>query len=182
MKQHPSLLVRQRIPHADPRMHQLFDGWLAARDGSGVARRAAFDPMTISRMLEFVWIYRMSPGVGDYVCDLAGEEVNAVWGRSIKGRTLTEIVGVDHQTTLAARWDGVRCDPAILYSATASLPDPHFVHRVERMVLPMMAASGEIDAVLGVSLYDVRRHLVSAGVDSAATVPAAVVRIPVEDL
>ena len=128
------LVMRDLVPAADPRIFQLFDGWLAARDGRLVAGRVDFDPMTISRLLEYVWIYRLAPERDDYVCDLAGEEVNAVWGHSIKGLTLTEIVGEPHRATLAERWDYARSEPAILYSAAENLPDPHFVQRVERLV------------------------------------------------
>lgn len=167
---------------ADPRILQLLEGWRAARKGRPVAGRADFDPLSISRLLEFVWIYRLSPEHDDYVCDLAGEEVNAVWGSSIKGLTLTEIVGGAHRTTLSERWDYARGEPAILYSATEDLPDPHFVHRVERLVLPMIGRTGSIDTVLGVSLYDLRRDRLSSGSETEAAMPAEVVRIPVADL
>lgn len=173
---------QDRLAAADPRIMQLLDGWRAARNGRPVARRADFDPLTISRLLEYVWIYRLSPEHDDYVCDLAGEEVNAVWGNSIKGRTLTEIVGATHRTTLAQRWEIVRNEPAILYSATEDLPDPHFVHRVERLVLPMTGRTGEIDTILGVSLYDLRRDRLAFGADREAAMPADVLRIPVADL
>lgn len=177
-----STRLHARLAGADPRIVQLLDGWCAARNGRPVARRADFDPLTISRMLEYVWIYRLAPERDDYVCDLAGEEVNAVWGSSIKGRTLTEIVGETHRTTLAQRWDIARSKPAILYSATEGLPDPHFVHRVERLVLPMTGRTGEVDTVLGVSLYDLRRDRLSSGADTEAAMPAEVVRIPIADL
>ncbi|WP_084618575.1 PAS domain-containing protein [Thalassobaculum salexigens] len=178
----PSSRMRARIPQADPRIFELFDGWLAARGDHPVADRAAFDPVTISRMLAFVWIYRMAPDRGDYICELAGEEVNAVWGNSIKGRTLTEIVGPEHRTTLAGRWARARSEPAILYSATENLPDPHFVHRVERLVLPMRSRDGEVDSVLGTSLYDRRTDRIASGVDTSVAMPAAVLRIPVAEL
>lgn len=174
--------LRGRIPGADPRIFLLFEGWLAARNGYQVACRSCFDPISISRMLGSVWIYRMVPDRGDYVCDLAGEEVNTVWGSSIRGRTLTEIVGAEHRSTLAERWATARGEPAILYSAAENLPDPHFVYRVERLVLPMRAKSGEIDSVLGVSLYDRRRDRLATGVDTSVAMPACVVKIAVADL
>lgn len=171
-----------RLAAADERILQLLDGWRAARNGRLVAQRADFDPLTISRLLEHVWIYRFAPERNDYVCELAGEEVNAVWGNSIKGLTLTEIVGETNRATLSQRWEIARGEPAILYSAMEELPDPHFVHRVERLVLPMQGRTGEIDAVLGVSLYNLRRHRLSSGADTEATMPAEVVQIPVADL
>ncbi|WPZ33557.1 PAS domain-containing protein [Thalassobaculum sp. OXR-137] len=171
-----------RLAGADPRILDLLDGWRAARHGQAVAQRSAFDPLTIAAMLEYVWIYRLAPERDDYVCDLAGEEVNTVWGSSIKGRTLTEIVGASHRQTLARRWDDARSTPAILYSTTEDLPDPHFVHRVERLVLPMTGRTGEIDSVLGVSLYDLRRDRLSSNTDTQPAMPAAVVRIPAAEL
>ncbi|MDF1791122.1 MAG: PAS domain-containing protein [Thalassobaculaceae bacterium] len=174
--------LKARIPSADPRIHQMLDGWRAARGDGVVARRASFDPLTVVRMLEFIWIYRHCPIANDYVCDLAGEEVNAVWGHSIKGRTLTEIVGAEHRSTLAERWAIARSEPAILYSATEDMPDPHLVHRVERLVLPMAAETGAVDSVLGVSLYDVRRHRLAGKAANSAAMPAEVVRIPVAEL
>ena len=167
---------------ADPRIAELLDAWRAARHGDLVARRSAFDPLTIARMLEYVWIYRVALERGDYVCDLAGEEVNAAWGCSIKGRTLTEIVGSANRDTLAQRWDDARDGPAILYSTTVHLPDPHVVHRVERLVLPMTGRTGQIDSMLGISLYDLRHDGLSADSDAGPVIPADVLRIPATDL
>lgn len=176
------MLIRERVPSADPRIFQLFDAWLAARDGQAVTRRSAFDPLPIGPLLSFMWIYRKCPEQDDYVCELAGEDVNDAWRGSIKGHTLRQIVGDEHQPILAARWATVLGEPAILYSSMERFPAPHLIYRVERLVLPMISDTGEIDSVLGISLYDQRRERASVGHGASGTVPDTVVKIPVADL
>jgi hypothetical protein len=116
------------------------------------------------------------------VCELAGEEVNAVWGGSVKGLTLTDIVGAEFQPILAGRWEAVLAEPAILYSSMERLPDPHLIYRVERLVLPMMSRDGKIDSVLGISLYDLRRERLSMRDAYEVPVPENVLKVPVADL
>ncbi len=174
--------MRALVPTADPRIFQMFDGWAAARNGGAVAHRSEFDPMRVAPLLGFLWIYRRHPERGDYVCELAGEEVNAVWGGSVKGRTLTEIVGTEHQPILADRWAAVLGEPAILYSSMERFPAPHLIYRVERLILPLMSRGGEIDSILGISLYDQRREREAAAGGATGTVPDTVVKVPVADL
>lgn len=178
----PVDLLRARIPDADPRIFQMFEGWHAACDGDIVPHRSEFDPLTVFPLLPFIWIYRWCADAGDYVCDLAGDGVNTVWGNSIRGRTLTRIVGPDQGTVLVERWRGLRSLPGLLYSSTQRLPDTHHVHRAERLVLPLRDPDGSVGSLIGLSLYDVRLNRLSSVETREAAMPHRIVCLSLPDL
>ena len=111
--------VESRLAGADPRILVFFHAWNAARRRTLVPLRSDFDPMLIQSLLAHVWLYRFDPAVGDFVCKLAGEEVNLAWGRSIKGRTLREIVGAADHPIMMARWRKLLTVPLLHYGSAS---------------------------------------------------------------
>lgn len=148
-------IVRSRLPDADPRIHTFFAAWNAARHGKPIPSRRDFDPLAVAPLLKFVWIYRYEPDIPDFVCRLAGENVNDAWGRSIKGRRLLDIVGAADHPVVMERWLRILREPSIQYGARQERLSALDLHRAERLILPLTGDSGEAEFVLGISLYTV---------------------------
>lgn len=138
---------------ANPKVLAFLEAWKSARGGRLVPFRHDFDPLAAPSLLRYAWIYRFDQARGDYVCELAGEEVNDTWGRRINSLTLLEIVGERDHAVVTARWKKVRETPLVQYGSFSNSNPIILKFEAERLVLPMASRSGEIDTVLGLSLY-----------------------------
>lgn len=143
-----------QLPDADPRILDFLNAWRAARrENEIVPFKHNFDPMRIPALLQFVWLYRYEPSTGNYLCRLAGEEVNAAWGHSIKNKTLAQVVGPVDYPKVIERWKRIVGTPLIQYGTAKERLTEQTTQQAERMLVPMKDTSGEITYVLGVSLY-----------------------------
>ena len=169
---------RGRVPDADPRLHSFLGAWLDARGADLVPRRSSFSPMSIPSLLRFIWIYEFAPERQDFVCELAGESVNDVWGGSIRGRTIREVVGEADYPRVRGRWDAIFGQPAIQYGAMNEPLTSLEAWQAERLLLPMASRDGTVNVMLGISLYKLQYRPLKATSD----VPEMVIRIPCADL
>lgn len=170
----PYSSVEARLPGADPRIFAFFHAWRAARHRSLVPLRADFDPAAIPSLLGHVWIYRLDPDRGDFVCKLAGEQVNGAWGRSIKGMTLREIVGPADHPVMMNRWMQLLTVPLLHYGSASERLSELEIQSAERLLLPLASDADTIDHVLGISLYTIS----AANRSRSPLVPADIIQIP----
>lgn len=145
--------VDKLLSFADPRVATYLDAWRVARKDALVPLKQDFDPLAIPSLLRFVWIYRLDAQLDDFICLLAGEEVNRAWGRSIKGEVLRTIVGTADHATVKSRWLQAVNTPAAIHGAKDEKLTEHESWRAERLILPLRSDTGAVDHVLGLSLY-----------------------------
>lgn len=170
--------VAARLADADPRILEFLAAWMAARKGKLVPLRGDFDPTGVPSLLGSVWLYRFEPERGDYYCRLAGEDVKAAWHGNLRGLSLREIVGADDHAVVMERWRRIVAGPLIQYGAAAEQGGDGRQRRVERMVLPLASDNGELDHMLGLSLY----ALASPNLTRAILVPGTTIQILCADL
>lgn len=147
--------MEARLAGADPRVFTFIDAWRAIRHGTLVPLRTDFDPMAIPTLLPHIWLYRFEPELDDFVCKLAGEEVNSAWGHSIKGNTLREVVGEADHPTVLRRWRKIVGVPVIHYGSGTERLSAMQTRTAERMLVPLASDDDVIDHVLGLSLYKI---------------------------
>lgn len=135
----------------------LLDGWCKIRRGGAVADQANFDPMQLPGLLPRLWIYRYDPEINDFVCRLAGEDINTAWGRGIRGATLSEIVGKARHAAALARWRAIIDTPRIQHGVIEEQHGGEPVRIAERLVMPLSWKGGPPDRVLGFSNYLIRQ-------------------------
>ncbi|RVU38892.1 PAS domain-containing protein [Hwanghaeella grinnelliae] len=140
-------------PGTDARLLVFFDAWRSARSGAAVPTKRDFDPFQMPALLRFTWLYRDDPVAGDFVCLLAGEEVNRAWGHPIKDKTLRQVVGDEDYPVVQARWRKIIDTPLVQYGAKQEKLSSQDLWRAERLLMPLASADGRIDHVIGVSLY-----------------------------
>ncbi|WP_416897562.1 MAG: PAS domain-containing protein [Minwuia sp.] len=132
----------------------VFVFWRTARNGRLVPTQRDINPADIRRLLADVWIYRYEPARNDFVCRLAGENINAAWGGSIRGLTLREVVGIDRHPEAIRRWRAIIEVPQIQYGVVDEVRDGVETRTGERLVLPLSDDDGHPDRVFGYSRYD----------------------------
>lgn len=170
----PKSTIEGRLAGADPKIFQFFHAWRDARRGSLVPLRTDFEPMDVATLLPHIWMYRYDPGQGDFVCRLAGEEVNSAWRRVIKGRTLRDIVGEADHPVVLRRWTQIVSVPLIQYGAATERLSAMEARSAERLLLPLASEDDRIDHVLGLSLY----RISAANQGRMPLVPEDIVQIP----
>jgi hypothetical protein len=146
--------TQAHLSDADPRILDFLNAWRAARRGNEIVPlKKNFDPMRVPTLLQFMWLYRFDPSNGNYLCRLAGEEVNAAWGYSIKGKSLAQIVGPVDYPTVLKRWHMITNTPLVQYGTARERLTEQTTQQAERMLVPLKDTSGATSYVLGVSLY-----------------------------
>lgn len=130
----------------------LLDVWLSIRVAVSVPEQVQFDPARVPQLLPNIWIYRFEQDRGDFVCRIAGEDINQAWGGSIKGLSLRQIVGEERHPQALARWQEIISVPQIQHGRVDKVWDGTPTCVAERLILPM-SGGGQPDRVLGFSRY-----------------------------
>lgn len=146
-----------RLEDMDPRLHRFLDVWRAARGDACVPWRKDFDPTLVPALLANIYIYRFSDEAGDYVCELAGEQVNEAYGRVIRGESLRQIVGEKDHPVIIERWARILGVPCIHYGTANETLSNTRMRQAERLLLPFASVQGgAADTIIGVGLYSTR--------------------------
>jgi hypothetical protein len=157
---------------ADERLRSLYEYWLAlARRAGGLPAVQAFDPAHLPKLLPNLWILEVAPDSRRLRMRLAGENINAIYRRSIGRHYFSEVFAPSEVAIVTARYSRALAEPAIIHAAGAVYAAAgHFSHG-ERLALPMLGRSGLTDTMLGATFYGER--LVEGGpVEEAASEPA----------
>ena len=138
----------------DAWLRALYAYWLelAAAEG-GLPRLVSFDPIRMSGLLAGIWIFEIDPATRRFRMQLAGESINAIYGRNIGGKYVDEIFNSLDLPVVVQRYRRALREPAIFRAfgnvyATAGRYCPG-----ERLGLPMIGRSGCTDTLLGATTY-----------------------------
>ena len=168
-----------KLADMDPRLHRFLDVWRTARGDATLPLRKAFDPTSVPSLLSNIYIYRFHQDVGDYICELAGEQVNDAYGRAIKGETLLQIVGARDHPVISERWARILGQPCIHYGTANETLSNTRMRQAERLLLPFAStAEGTADTIIGVGLYSSRRKWP----DQPPLMPSDIVQIPCSEI
>ena len=143
---------------ADTRLLTFFDAWRASRTDALVPTKRDFDPFQVPSLLRYAWLYRFDHTVGDFVCQLAGEDVIRAWGGPIKGKPLRDVIGEQDHPIVFERWRSIIDTPLIQYGAKDERLSNQDIWRAERLLMPLASSDGMLDHVIGVSLYRLAAH------------------------
>jgi hypothetical protein len=138
----------------DAGLRALFAYWreLGNRNG-GLARVQDFDPLHLPRLLASMWILEVEPVSRRFRMRLAGENINAIYGRNVGGHFFADILDPADLPTIVQRYTRALCEPAI-YHATGYVYSAAGRYRPgERLGLPMLGRDGTTNTLLGGTIY-----------------------------
>lgn len=135
---------------SDGRFRQLLRHWVAIRGDDMIPCRADVDPLCITACLPHMWIYRLDRARDDFICELAGEEVATVWGKTITGLPAREIMGDSEHDVVFRRWTRVLDTPAVAHSVKRLEGK---LRLAERLSLPVRDRDGQLTSVVGMALF-----------------------------
>jgi len=147
-----SAAFKERIAAADPRIEKFLRVWRDARSGRVVPRRQDIDPTLFPGLLPYVWLCAWDSELQDFVCRLAGERVNWIWGYGLRGNPIGSFMKrADHEVN-RARWLHILNGPLVHFGAAAGGPSQSRVS-VQRLTLPLCNDDGDLQFLIGLSLY-----------------------------
>jgi hypothetical protein len=144
-------------PIADERLRSLYDYWHALGVAAGgLPSVQAFDPLHMPKLLPNLWILEVAADTHRFRTRLAGENINAIYRRSIAGQHFSDVFQPEEVALVVRRYTRALSEPAIMHAIGAVYAAAGRLSHGERLALPMRGRSGVTDTMLGVTLYDER--------------------------
>ncbi|GGF10109.1 hypothetical protein GCM10011611_14590 [Aliidongia dinghuensis] len=136
-----------------PALKLVLSHWLAARGDRPMPAWRDIDAAVIGKHLPQVWAWRYDRAEDLFIGRLAGEEIVAVLGSEIRGRSLPECFPTDAGQVVHDRYKAVVLGPKIMRT-TGNVHMSTGRHGAgERLVLPLADDGVTGDGVLGVTEY-----------------------------
>lgn len=143
----------------DERLRRLVAYWLDRRRGRTMPARRDIDPVDIPWVLPFIWLNDVVPPATAadglrFRCRLAGEAINAVHRRSVRGLMLEDYVPADDLPVVTEQYSAVAQTPLVLHSTGRVYHRTRQYLVGERIVLPLSAdGGGTVAVLLGATIY-----------------------------
>ena len=138
----------------DPGLRLLYDYWLTLADGDdGLPSVQAFDPLYLPRLLPNVWIVEVEPASRRFRMRLTGENINAIYGRSIAGCYFKDVFQPGDAEIIVARYSRALGEPAVFHASGSVYAAGGNLTVGERLGLPMLGREGQTNILLGATVY-----------------------------
>ncbi len=138
----------------DPGLRLLYDYWRdLAEAGNGLPSVQSFDPLHLPRLLPNVWIIEVEPATRRFRMRLAGENINAIYGRSIAGLYFEDVFQPGDVEIIVARYSRALTEPAIFHASGSVYAAGGSLTVGERLGLPMLGREGRTNTLLGATVY-----------------------------
>ncbi len=178
MKDYPDIpdSLHDRLGDCGPAVLSLLDTWCGMRNGNLIPGRHDFNPARVSRYLGKLYLYKFETDIGDFVCRLAGEEINEAWEFRLKGKSFRQVVSEEHHESALNRWRAIIDQPLIQYGRFTEKGRQGGERVGERLVLPLRGDSGKGEFILGIADYKVSqadRSWIKPVWDNVIRVPCA---------
>jgi len=127
--------------------------WHAARRDRLLPAWRDIDALALGRHLAIVWSWRYDFARDTFVGRLAGEEITAMLGLSIRGKTLEECFPADAVAVVRERYKAVMDGPNFMFSHGKVFVRVGLTGHGERVVLPLADDGINADGILGATVY-----------------------------
>jgi hypothetical protein len=138
----------------DPGLRLLYDYWLdLAKAGDGLPSVQRFDPLHLPKLLPNVWIIEVEPATRRFRMRLTGENINAIYGRSIAGLYFQDVFQPGDVEIIVARYSRALTEPAVFHASGSVYAAGGNLTVGERLGLPMLGREGRTNTLLGATVY-----------------------------
>lgn len=139
---------------SDRRLLALYEYWQDLGEaGGGLPHLTAFDALRVRTLLPNIWIVEVDDDTHRFRMRLAGEDINAVYGRNIGGHFFADLFDPHDLPTILARYTRALGDPSIFFAKGAVYAAAGRRTVGERLGLPMLGRGGGTSILLGATIY-----------------------------
>lgn len=138
----------------DPGLRALYAYWraLGAQNG-GLPRLQSFDPLHLPKLLPNIWILEVEPHSRRFRMRLAGENINAIYGRNVGNHFFADIFDPADLPTIVVRYSRALHEPAIFHATGYVYAAAGRFSPGERLGLPMLGRDGATNILIGATVY-----------------------------
>jgi hypothetical protein len=138
-----------------PALREIASHWNAARGAKRMPAWKDIDPAAIYRHLPIVWSWKYDRDADTLTGRLSGEEINAVFGRGVRGVPMKEFFADGQYDLIFERYRRVVTEPAFARGS-----GPVFTHARkhgsgERIIMPLAEDGVHGDGVFGATVYQI---------------------------
>ena len=131
-------------------LNELLDYWASLCRGEAFPRREDLDPVDIPQLLPAVFLVQVPKAeTEDYVFRLAGEEVCAVHGQPLRGKTVAHIMCPETADVVRAQYTEMAKDPRPRFIRFRMPTGQGRYWDYERALLPCCDDTGQVTVLLG---------------------------------
>lgn len=139
---------------SDDRLKSLYRYWRElGQAADGLPSVQSFDPLHLPRMLPNIWIAEIAPDTHRFRMRLAGEDINAIYGRNVGGHYFADLFQASDLPTIVERYTRALHEPAVFHATGAVYAAAGRMVDGERLALPMLGRSGTTDTMMGATVY-----------------------------
>jgi hypothetical protein len=145
--------ARFRAALAEPALLKIAAHWHAARGDRLLPAWRDIDACALAPHLPIVWSWRYDFTRDTFVGRLAGEEINAMLGVSIRGKTIEECFAPDAVPVVRQRYQAIMDGPSFMFSHGKVFARAGHTGSGTRIVLPLADNGARPDGLLGATVY-----------------------------
>ncbi len=134
-------------------LRQVAMHWDSVRCGRTVPAWKDIRPAAIVRQLPIVWSYTYDAATGTFTGRLAGDVINQIFGRDLRGVALTDLKPQVDADYLGARFRKVVMDAALYRSDGAVFHQAERHGYGERIIMPLSDDGVTMNGIFGATQY-----------------------------
>lgn len=136
--------------------------WRDVRGSRAVPDWSDIRPSALGPQLSIIWSWRYSAATETFTGRLAGDSIEAIFGKSFRGAPMTEIFPPSEYGGILARHKRVATEPALFRGTGLVFRHINRYGTGERIILPLS------DGIVGATIYEVvpgelPAHIAAAG-------------------
>lgn len=137
-----------------PSLKQIALHWNEARGRRLLPGWQDIRPSAIAANLSCIWSYKYDRRSDSFTGRLAGDTIEAVFGKSFRGTAMKYLFDLDGFAFFFARHKRVVTEPCFFHGMGSVFSRLHRVGVGERIILPLSDSGMEGDGILGATLYN----------------------------
>ena len=141
-----------------PRLRAIAAYWDRARRDRLMPAWADLDPIELRENLPIVWAWKYDRATERFTGRLAGEEINEVFGKSLRGADMAEFFKSFDFPKIFARHRRVVTEPCFAHGSGQVFAHARRVGLGERIIMPLAEDGVHGDGLFGATLYNSHPH------------------------
>lgn len=111
-------------------------------------------PSAIAAHLPLLWAWKYDAAADAFTGRLAGDAIEAIFGRSFRGATMADLFAPDENARIFARHRRVVTGPYLFHGSGVVFRHLDRFGTGERIIMPLSDSGGGCDGILGATVYD----------------------------
>ncbi len=140
---------------SSPALRQIAEHWQKSRGQGVMPAWVDLRPSAISAHLSIIWSWRYDPISDSFTGRLAGDAIEAVFGRTIRNTPMRDIFPPDRFETVFRRHKRVISGPAFFHGSGFVFLHLQQLGSGERIIMPLSDRRSVADGLLGATIYKI---------------------------